>query len=179
MTITQPSTLRTYLQELIDSGNLQALWADESAWEGTFTWHREGETTDTSAELTAGIGPLHVQLMRVQPSDVGEGWHEQRAPVAVQVLQGMLEIRTGVRVSGECVATSMILDLPASGSFEFVPNSGELYRARALDTPCFIVAIYGAAADTVPPPYVRTRPLSLTEIEDLRLAFGDLLVWSR
>lgn len=164
------------LRQLVDSGDLADLWADESAWESLSIDYHPPRVERLYANLTGG---LRVMLHRVHPCEPDKAlWHSHPWPSAVMLLNGTYEHGTGFvdRNGLHCNARHI---LNAGACYEITDPLAWHY-VRPLDEPAYSVMLVGKpwAKHTAPRPAPQ-RSLTADEVEDLRRAFGDLLAWKQ
>lgn len=172
---------RSFLPELhtlVDSGALAKLWADETAWKGLSIDYHPPRVERLYADLPNGH---RVSLHRLHPCEADKAlWHSHPWPSAVMVLAGKYEHCTGFvdRHGLHCNSRSIL----GAGACYEITDPLAWHSVRPLGEPAYSVMLTGkpwpASKHSAPKPAPQ-RPLTADEIDDLRLHFGDLLVWNK
>lgn len=165
------------LHDLVNSGALGRLWADEGVWKGLDIDYHPPHVERLYTDLDNGT---RVMLHRLHPCAPDKAlWHTHPWPCAVLVLAGKYEHSTGFvdRNGLHCNARS---ELVAGSSYEIVDPLA-WHAVRPIDAPAYSVMLVGKPWPTksAAPKPAPQRPLDAAEVEDLRRCFGDLLVWTR
>lgn len=169
-------SLLPHLRAFIGSNEFAELWIDDDAWVGLALDYAPQRVERLTARLVARHGrpALWVHLHRTHPSEHSEKlWHSPPA-FAMRLLEGECDVRAGF-VHRTGLRTTMTCRLGAGQDVEVNDPIAQVY-CRPIAVPAYDVTIckVGAAVVGEVP---SARPLSASEVEDMRLAFGDLLVW--